>query len=114
MDTSNWFPKYRDGVYPLFFWDEFKLKGGMTHTDLLKFLQGSPMDLQYKGGSSLKMDNPLIIMTSNMSLNKHITLKFKDPYQLGLAKQNLGIRIHQVLIPPKLDLFILLKLILKS
>ena len=113
MDTSNWFPKYRDGVYPLFFWDEFKLKGGMTHTDLLKFLQGSPMDLQYKGGSSLKMDNPLIIMTSNMTLQQHIALKFKQVSHRLLAFRNLGVRIQQVMVPEGYDLFLLLKLIIK-
>lgn len=110
LDVSNWFPNYRDGVYTLFFWDQFKLKGGMSHTDLLKFLQGSPMDLQYKGGSSLKLDNPLIVMTSNMTLGQHIDLKFKDCQQRALARQNLAVRIEQVLIPKSLDLFLLLKL----
>ena len=112
LDVSNWFPNYRDRVYSLFFWDEFKLKGGMSHTDLLKFLQGSPMDLQYKGGSSLRMDNQLIIMTSNMSLDQHIKLKFKDKMQQTLAKQNLEARIQQVVVPESLDLFILQKLLI--
>ena len=112
LDVSNWFPNYRDGVYRLLFWDQFKLKGGMSHTDLLKFLQGSPMDLQYKGGSSLRMDNQLIIMTSNMTLNQHIEFKFKDITQRFLARQNLSVRIQEVIIPNKYDLFLLLRLIL--
>ena len=111
LDVSNWFPNYRDGVYSLFFWDQFKLKGGMSHTDLLKFLQGSPMDLQYKGGSSLRMDNQLIIMTSNLSLQSHIDLKFKDPMLNLQAKSNLGTRIQEVVIPETFDLFLLLSLI---
>ena len=110
LDVSNWFPNYRDNVYSLFFWDEFKLKGGMSHTDLLKFLQGSPMDLQYKGGSSLRMDNQLIIMTSNMTLNQHIELKFKNSNQRKLARQNLKVRIEQVQLPRRVTLFPLLKL----
>lgn len=111
LDVSNWFPNYRDGVYTLFFWDQFKLKGSMPHTDLLKFLQGSPMDLQYKGGSSLRMNNQLIIMTSNMTLNQHINLKFKDKEQRDLAYVNLRARIQQVHIPDGLDLFVLQKLL---
>jgi hypothetical protein len=112
LNVSNWYPNYRDGVYTLFFWDEFKLKGGMSHTDLLKFLQGSPMDLQYKGGSSLKQDNPLIIMTSNMDLKTHVKLKFKDALQYNTAMENLHARITEVKVPPNLTLFILLKLII--
>ena len=111
MDVSNWFPRYQNQVYPLIFWDQFKLKGGMPHTDLLKFLQGSPMDLQYKGGSTLRNQNQLIVMTSNMSLDQHINLKFKDQSQRVLARDNLRARVYQVAIPSGLDLFLLLKLI---
>ena len=113
MDVSNWFPNYRDQVYTLLSWDQFKLKGGMSHTDLLKFLQGSPMDLQYKGGSSLRRDNQLIIMTSNMTLQQHIRLKFKDQQQRRLARQNLRVRIEQLILPVGLDLFLLQKLIMQ-
>lgn len=112
LDVSNWFPNYRDGVYPVLFWDQFKLKGGMAHTDLLKFLQGSPMDLQYKGGSSLRRDNQLIVMTSNMTLHQHIRYKFTDKIQRSLAVQNLGSRIDQIRIPSNLNLFLLQKLLI--
>ena len=111
MDVSNWFPHYQNNVYPLIFWDQFKLKGGMNYTDLLKFLQGSPMDLQYKGGSTLRNQNQLIIMTSNMNLDQHINLKFKDQEQRTLARANLRARIQQIILPPGIDLFILQKLI---
>ena len=111
LGVSNWYPNYRDGCYKLFCWDQFRLKGSMSHTDLLKFLQGSPMDLQYKGGSALRMDNQLIVMTSNMTLDQHIDLKFKDLQQRRLARQNLGVRIEQVCLPPGVDLFILRSLI---
>lgn len=114
MDVSNWFPLYRNGVYSIIFWDQFKLKGGMSHTDLLKFLQGSPMDLQYKGGSTLRNQNQLIIMTSNMSLRQHINLKFKEQQQRALAFQNLSTRIQQLCIPKHLDLFFLIKLLISN
>ena len=113
LDVSNWYPHYRDGIYSLMSWDQFKLKGGKSHTDLLKFLQGSPMDLEYKGGSSLRQDNQLIIMTSNMDLKQHIDLKFKDDLQRDLASKNLKVRIEQIKIPKFIDLFLLLKLICK-
>lgn len=111
MDVTNWFPRYNDGIYPIISWNQFKLKGGMTHTTLLKYLQGYPVDLQYKGGSALRRDNQLIIMTSNMTLQQHICLKFRDPAHRIHARSNLGARIHELIIPADLNLFILQKLI---
>ena len=111
MDVSNWFPAYRSGVYKFILWDEFKLKGNMSYTDILKFLQGLQMDLQYKSGTTLRSDNQLIYMTSNMTLQQHIQLKFKDNQQRQLARQNLRARIEQIVIPKEYDLFLLLKLI---
>lgn len=111
MDVSNWFPRYQNRVYPLIFWDQFKLKGSMSHTDLLKFLQGSPMDLQYKGGSTLRNQNQLIIMTSNLSLERHVEIKFKDLQLRQEALRNLRTRILEIQIPEGLDLFLLQDLI---
>ena len=111
MDVTNWFPRYTDGIYPLISWNQFKLKGGMTHTTLLKYLQGYPIDLQYKGGSSLRRDNQLIIMTSNMTLEQHIGLKFRQSSHRVHARENLGARIHQLSLPPGYDLFLLLRLL---
>ena len=110
MDVSNWFPAYRSGVYKFILWDQFKLKGGMCFTDVLKFLQGLQMDLQHKGGTTLRSDNQFIYMTSNMSLSQHIALKFKDPEHRQLAQQNLRARIQQIVISKGYDLFLLLKL----
>lgn len=107
MDVTNWFPRYVDGTYPLISWNQFKLRGGMSHTTLLKYLEGYPIDLQYKGGSALRRDNQLIIMTSNMTLEQHIRLKFRDDDQRSLARANLGARIHELVIPPGYDLFLL-------
>ena len=111
MDVSHWFPHYTDGVYPLIGWNQFKLKGGMPHTTLLKFLEGDPIDLEYKGGSSLRRDNQLIIMTSNMSLLQHIFVKFGQSSQRVLAQANLGARIQELIIPPGHDLFLLERLL---
>ena len=72
------------------------------------------MDLQYKGGSSLRRNNQLVILTSNMHLTHHIYLKFKDKEQIDHALQNLYVRIEELLIPAHLDLFLLIKLILPA
>ena len=114
MDVTNWFPRYTDGSYPLISWNQFKLKGGMDHTTLLKYLQGYPIDLQYKGGSALRRDNQLIIMTSNMTLHQHIDVKFRDSLQRTLARANLGARIEQLVLPQGLNLFFLPKLLTAS
>ena len=111
MDVSNWFPRYSDGVYPLISWNQFKLKGGMTHTTLLKYLEGCPIDLQYKGGSALRRDNQLIIMTSNMTLQQHICLKFRQASHRVHARSNLRARIRELVIPPGYDLFFLHKIL---
>lgn len=44
----------------------------MPYGQLLNVLEGEPTDLPYKGGSTLKRDNQLIFMTSNMTLEQHI------------------------------------------
>ena len=108
--VSNWFPAYRSGVYPMVLWNEFNLKS-MPYPDLLNFLEGAKMDLQYKGGSVLKTDNQLIYMTSNMSLDMHIRARFSSLANRELARANLRARITEVVIPDNVDLFVLLKLV---
>jgi hypothetical protein len=111
MGVSNWFPRYRAYSYQVIAWNEFRLNL-MPYTQLLQFLEGSMMDLEYKGGSTLKADNPLIIMTSNLSLRQHLWQKFKhEPALLKTAAQSLPARVEQVQVPPLKDLFLLQKLI---
>ena len=115
MDVSNWFPRYQNNVYPLIFWDQFKLTGGMSHTDLLKFLQGSPMDLQYKGGSTLRNQNQLIIMTSNMTLQQMIKQKFGyNSDYIKMARANLAVRVESVIVPQGYNLFLLQRLLVST
>lgn len=108
-DVSNWFPSYRSNVYKMILWDQFNLRS-MSYPDLLKFLQGLKMDLQYKGGSVLKTDNQLIFMTSNMTLEQHICRRFKSQDSRAHARANLGARIEQVIVPAGVTLFLLMKL----
>ena len=110
-NVHNWFPSYQSNVYKLINWDQFTLSG-MKYPQLLKFLQGLKMDLEFKGGSTLRYDNQLVMMTSNMSLQSHLRLKFGHNFaHYQLAKANLSVRIDQIVIPEGLNLFLILKLI---
>ena len=108
--VTKWFPSYRSGVYTMTLWNEFTL-GNIVLSDTLNFLQGTTMDLQYKGGTTVKTDNPLVYMTSNWSLQQHICKRFKSRGDRQHARMNLKARIQQVIIPKDMTLFLLLKLI---
>ena len=108
--VHNWFPSYKSNIYKMILWNQFSLHT-MPYPQLLNFLEGMPMDLQYKGGSVLKYDNQLIFMTSNMSLEEHICKRFKAQQSRVHARANLRARIQQIIIPQGIDLFLLLKLI---
>ena len=108
--VSNWFPHYQSNIYKMILWDQFNLRS-MPYPQLLKFLQGLKMDLQYKGGSVLKTDNQLIYMTSNMSLQQHICMRFSSQNNRAHARANLRARIEEVILPDGVDLFLLCKLI---
>lgn len=109
MGMRHWFPKYQDGVYRLILWNQMKLTS-YAYDFLLKFLEGSPVDLPYHGGATKKADNQLVYMTSNLPLERHICLKFWNPQDRQAARQNLSKRITQVVIPPGYNLFLLQKL----
>lgn len=110
MGVSNWFPRYRSDVYRMILWNEFNLRL-MPYPNLLNLLEGTPMDLQYKGGSTLRTDNQLVLMTSNMTLDQHVDGRFRTEQSRTLARANLRARVNQVIVPPGLDLFLLQKLI---
>lgn len=113
MGMKHWFPKFKSETYGLIFWDQFKITS-YSYDMILKFLQGSPIDLPYHGGATKKMDNPLIVMTSNLPLQRHIQIKFSNHIDQEIAKDNLSKRIQQITIPAGYDLFLLRKLILST
>lgn len=110
LGVKSWFPAYRSQTYQMLTWDEFNLQS-YSYPLLLKLLEGRPMALPIKGGHVKRSDNQLIIMTSNLSLRRHILLKFKKRNDRLTARDNLAPRITEVKIPPKRDLFLLVKLI---
>jgi hypothetical protein len=111
MGMVNWFPKYQSDTYSLILWNQAKLTS-YSYDVILKLLEGSHCDLPAKGSSHRKVDNPLVIMTSNMTLEQLICQKFPhNPDFQSLARQNLSVRIKNVIIPPGYDLFLLQKLL---
>ena len=114
MGMAYWFPKYQSDVYQCIYWNQMKLTS-YSYDTILKILDGSPLDLPSKGGSSRKIDNPLIIMTSNMTLNQMIVQKFNYSKDLqSMARQNLSVRLTNIVVPKGLDLFVLQKLLVSS
>ena len=112
MGMSQWFPKYQPGVYHMILWNQAKLTS-YSYDTILKLLEGSHMDLPNKGSVSRKVDNPLVIMTSNLTLQQMIQQKFgynKD--YVTMAKANLAVRVQNVVIPKGYNLFLLQKLFL--
>ena len=111
MGMTNWFPRYQSNVYSIIFWNEAKLTS-YAYDTILKVLEGSHCDLPTKGSSARKVDNPLIIMTSNMTLEQMIKQKFgyNEEYQ-NMARANLKVRVQNVIVPQGYNLFLLQKLL---
>lgn len=113
MGMSTWFPQYKSHVYKLILWNQAKLTSYSFDT-ILKILEGSYVDLPVKGGVAQKRDNPLIIMTSNMTLDQMIQQKFSyNESYIQMARANLAVRVTNVVVPNTYDLFLLQKLLVK-
>lgn len=112
MSSKTWWPNYKSEVYQVISWNETKLTA-YSYDVILKVLEGAKVDLPQKGSSTLKYDNPLVIMTSNMTLEQMIKVKFGYSLDLvRLAHKNLGARIENVIVPKGLTLFLIQKLLL--
>ena len=111
MGMDLWFPKYLSGVYHMILWNQAKLTS-YGYDTILKLLEGSYMDLPNKGSVSRKVDNPLVVMTSNMTLLDMIQQKFHyNRFYKDLARANLAVRVDNVIVPKGYDLFLLQKLL---
>lgn len=114
MGMSKWFPSYQSDVYHCIYWNEAKLTS-YSYDTILKLLDGSPMDLQSKGSVSRKVDNPLVIMTSNLTLDQMINQKFGyNKSYANMARMNLAVRVQNVIVPKDLNLFLLQKLLVQA
>ena len=111
MSAKTWWPNYRSQVYQLISWNQAKLTS-YSYDTILKVLEGSKVDLPQKGSSTLKYDNPLVLMTSNMTLQEMIDVKFGYSKELvNMAKKNLAVRIQNVIIPKGYNLYLLQNLL---
>lgn len=117
VGTQNWFPKFSNHTYKLMFWDECRFSM-MSWEQMLILLDGRPYDLPYKGGSTLKYDNQLWIMTSNKSVRQHLKEKhsylqedFDNPLEQNVIQTSFRKRVKQITIPNDKSLFLLLKLL---
>jgi len=114
MGLAHWFPKYQSDVYHCIYWNEAKLTS-YSYDTILKLLDGSPLDLPNKGGQSRKVDNPLVLLTSNMTLHQMIDQKFGyNRDYVEMARKNLSVRLQNVIVPLDKDLFLLQKLLVSS
>ena len=111
MSAKTWWPNYKSEVYQLISWNQAKLTS-YSYDTILKVLEGSKVDLPQKGSSTLKYDNPLVLMTSNMTLDQMIYQKFgySETY-FQMARKNLAVRIQNVIVPETHDLFLIQKLL---
>ena len=111
MGMKDWFPDYRSQVYDIIYWNEAKLTS-YSYDIILQLLDGSPVMLPAKGSGHKKVDNPLVIMTSNMTLDQMVKEKFghNKVYQ-SMANENLSVRVTNVVIPAGYDLFLIQKLL---
>ena len=114
MGTKTWWPNYKPQVYKVIYWNQAKLTS-YSYDTILKVLEGSKVDLPQKGASVLKYDNPLVIMTSNMTLDQMITQKFGyNPDYVKMARANLAVRVENVVVPKGHNLFLLQKLLVQA
>lgn len=114
MGMKDWFPSYKSQVYDLIYWNEAKLTS-YSYDTILQLLDGSPVMLPAKGGGHKKIDNPLVLMTSNLTLKEMIKVKFgysKD--MMRYAQANLAVRIVNVVVPRGHSLFLLQKLLVPN
>ena len=92
---DGWWQGYESDVFKMIFWDQLDLRK-FSYPTLLKFLQGLRMDLPIKGSHVTRSDNPLILITSNLTLEQHICKRFKSQQNRVYARANLAARIDEV------------------
>ena len=106
---DGWWQGYQSDVFKLIIWNEFDLRR-FQYPTLLKFLQGLRMDLPIKGSHVTRSDNPLILLTSNMTLEELICKRFSSQQNRAKSRANLAVRIDEINIG-QTPIFILIKLL---
>ena len=84
---DGWWQGYQSDVFKLIVWNEFELRR-LAYPTLLKFLQGLRMDLPIKGSHVTRSDNPLILLTSNLTLEELICKRFSSQQDRAKSRAN--------------------------
>lgn len=109
---NKYLNRYANNKYGFIVWNQVKLTD-FTHTWILEFLQGVQVAIPMRYNACKKNDNPLVYMTSNLTLDKHLRNRYKDrPELYKHATQNLGARITAVHVPE--PMFFMQKLLVSS
>ena len=106
---DGWWQGYESDVFKMILWNQFDLRR-FSYPTLLKFLQGLRMDMPIKGSHVTRLDNPLIYLTSNLTLDELICKRFTSQQNRAKSRANLSVRIEQINIGSK-PIFFLLKLL---
>ena len=108
---DGWWQGYESDVFKLIIWNEFDLRR-FQYPTLLKFLQGLRMDLPIKGSHVTRSDNPLIYLTSNLTLEELICRRFSSEESRAKSRANLRARIDEIDIG-QTPIFMILKLLVR-
>ena len=108
---DGWWQGYESDVFQMILWNQFDLRR-FAYPTLLKFLEGLRMDLPIKGSHVTRFDNPLIFLTSNLTLDELICKRFSSQQNRIKSRTNLKVRIEQINIGSN-PIFFLLKLLVK-
>ena len=92
---DGWWQGYQSDIFKLIIWNEFDLRR-LQYPTLLKFLQGLRMDLPIKGSHITRSDNPLIYLTSNLTLQQLICKRFSSQQNRKKSRANLSARIQEI------------------
>ena len=109
---NKYLNRYSNHKYGFIIWNQVKFTD-FSHTWILEFLEGVQVAIPMRYNACKKNDNPLIIMTSNLTLDQHISSRYKDqPDLYHHATQNLGARITHVHVP--VPMFFMQKLLVSN
>ena len=111
---NKYLNRYSNHKYGFIVWNETKFTD-FSHNWILQFLEGVEVAIPMRYNSCLKRDNPLIIMTSNLTLQQHMSLRFGAHTDLYThACENLGARLTNIVIPKDAHIFFMQKLIIAA
>ena len=112
---EKFFPPYKSFDYRMVRWNEFTIVSDLfpkkAYHRLLDYLEGAPSAIPQKGRPAVqRQDNPKHILTSNLTLQRHINIAFTSASNRALARRNIGTRIDCVQIPLGKEIHFLRKL----